>query len=140
MYIEIRRATNDDLDGLLPLVEDFVASFELNQSSFRESFSRLQSNPDAITLVAVEKGKLIGYCLGFCHDTFYANGKVAWLEEIMVSEAFRRKRVGASLMSEFEVWAKSKGAVLSALATRRGSSFYEAISYDPSATYYRKLL
>jgi len=81
----------------------------------------------------------VGYSLGFCHDTFYANGKVAWLEEIMVASSHRRDGVGEAMMMHFEAWAKSEGAVLSALATRRVSSFYQALEYEESATYFRKI-
>ncbi|MFT4519192.1 MAG: GNAT superfamily N-acetyltransferase [Halioglobus sp.] len=62
------------------------------------------------------------------------------MEEIMVASSHRRVGVGEALMAEFEEWAKSEGATLSAMATRRASSFYEAIQYEESATYYRKLL
>jgi len=43
-------------------------------------------------------------------------------------------------MEAFEAWAKQKGAILSALSTRRAAGFYEAIGYEESATYYRRLL
>lgn len=78
--------------------------------------------------------------MGFIHDTFYANGKVAWLEEIMVKDDFRRKGVGSKLISFFEQDSKNKGCKLIALATRRASDFYIAIGYEESATYFRKTL
>jgi GNAT superfamily N-acetyltransferase len=140
MPIQVRRATPQDIEDVLPLVKDFVTSFDIIESKFRRSYANILENPNAIALVADDGGTLIGYCLGFCHDTFYANGKVAWLEEIMVSSSYRRQRIGESLMSSFEDWAKSKGAVLSALATRRAASFYQAIEYEDSATYFRKIL
>lgn len=43
-------------------------------------------------------------------------------------------------MRGFEHEARTAGARLIALATRRASSFYEAIGYEPSATYFRKVL
>ena len=83
---------------------------------------------------------IIGYGLGFVHDTFYANGKVAWLEEIMVKEDFRRNDVGSELMTFFEQEAKAKGCRLVALATRRAADFYFENNYEESAVYFRKLL
>jgi GNAT superfamily N-acetyltransferase len=136
----VRKATEKDIESVLPLVRDFVVSFEVIESSFRSSFSNLLKDTNAHVLVAENEGELIGYCLGFCHDTFYANGCVAWLEEIMVSSSNRRQGIGESLMASFEEWAKSKGAVLSALATRRAAIFYEAMEYEESAAYFRKLL
>ena len=140
MPIQIHRATAQDIEPLLPLVRDFVTSFEVVESKFRQSFSDVLSNSSALALVAENEGTLAGYCLGFSHPTFYANGNVAWLEEIMVSYTYRRQRVGESLMEAFEEWAKSQGAVLSGLATRRAASFYQSLDYDESATYYRKIL
>ena len=58
----------------------------------------------------------------------------------MASSPHRRQRVPESLMTYFEQWAKSKGAVLSALATRRAAPFYQVLKYEESAAYFRKLL
>jgi len=140
MVPEIREATPDDMARLLPLVQDFVASFELEPEAYRSTFQRLLQNESALLLVAESEGRLVAYILGFVHDTFYANGPVGWVEEIMVQSEYRRTGLGGHLMESFELWCKSKGAVLSALATRRASNFYEAIGYAESATYYRRLL
>jgi GNAT superfamily N-acetyltransferase len=138
--IRIREAQRDDVDSLLPLVKEFVTSFEIEEHAYQQSFWRLIDNREATILVVEHEGNLIGYCLGYCHDTFYANGKVAWLEEIMVLSAHRREGIGQSMMASFEQWAKAQGCILSALATRRASLFYLALGYEESATYYRKLL
>ena len=140
MFSKVRRATLEDIDRVLPLVKGFVTSFEVVESRFRESFASILENPDAIVLVAEDADSLVGYSLGFCHDTFYANGKVAWLEEIMVAPSHRLRGVGESMMNTFEQWAKDEGAILAALATRRASSFYEALNYQESAAYFRKPL
>jgi len=136
----IRLAGRADSASLLPLVEDFVASFEVDAEQFSASFLRLLDNRQAHLLVAESDDTLVGYCLGFVHDTFYANGPVAWVEEIMVHADYRRSGLGAGLMTAFESWAKSQGAALSALATRRAASFYSSIGYKESATYFRRLL
>lgn len=136
----IRCAGADDVEAVLPLAQAFVDSFALRPEQFRRSFQSLVVNDSANLLVAGSGGAIIGYSLGFVHDTFYANGPVAWLEEIMVEPEYRRSGVGALLMHKFEEWAAARGAVLSALATRRASRFYEAIGYAESATYYRRLL
>jgi GNAT superfamily N-acetyltransferase len=138
--IRIREAQLNDVDSLLPLVQEFVTSFEIEERPYRQSFKRLIDSREAIVLVSEHEGNLIGYCLGFCHDTFYANGKVAWLEEIVVLSAHRREGIGQSMMASFEQWAKAQGCTLSALSTRRASLFYLALGYEESATYYRKLL
>ena len=83
---------------------------------------------------------MLGYLLGFDHYALFANGRVSWIEEIMVREDRRRQRIGENLMQEFEQWAKSRGSKLVALGTRRAATFYLALEYEESATYFRKLL
>ena len=56
------------------------------------------SDDHVLLLVAAEGEEVVGYCLGFAHDTFLANGRVAWVEEIMVSSPHRKKGVGRSML------------------------------------------
>ena len=81
-----------------------------------------------------------GYLLGFRHLTFYANGPVAWVEEIIVRGHDRERGIGRALMSAFEQWAAGQGCALVALATRRAAPFYRALGYEESAAYFRKVL
>ena len=83
---------------------------------------------------------MLGYLLGFDHYALFANGRVSWVEEIMVREDRRRQRIGERLMEHFEQWARSRESKLVALGTRRAASFYLALDYEESATYFRKLL
>lgn len=95
---------------------------------------------DAHLLVAEQDAQVVGYLLGFVHATFYANGPVAWVEEITVAENSRRHGIGRLLMQQFEQWAAARDARLVALATRRAVPFYQALGYEESALYLRKLL
>ncbi|MDP5274245.1 GNAT family N-acetyltransferase [Chengkuizengella axinellae] len=90
--------------------------------------------------IAEDDGKIVGYCLGFDHYTFYANGRVSWVEEIMVEESYRNKGIGAKLMNSVEEWSETRESKLVALATRRAVPFYKALDYVESASYFRKLL
>ncbi len=136
----IRPARSSDENDLFPLVKAFASSFTPDPEAFRESFGRILNQEDALLLVADLDGRLLGYCLSFDHLAFFANGRVAWVEEIMVDEASRRTGLGKLLMLETEKWAAGRGCRLIALATRRAASFYSAIGYSESAAYFRKLL
>jgi len=96
--------------------------------------------PISCLLVAERSGTLVGYLLGFDHFTFFANGRVSWVEEVEVHSSFRRKGIGRALMAGFEEWAASRGSRFVALATRRAARFYAALGYEESATYFRKPL
>ena len=140
MTTNIRRAQYEDGKAIFSLAQSFATSFVVEEQVFHHAFAKLLASPEAYLAVAETPPQLIGYLLGFDHDTFYANGRVAWVEEIMVCEPFRRQNIGQSLMQGFERWAGARGCQLVALATRRAALFYQAIGYEESATYFRKLL
>ena len=135
-----RTAVPGDAASILGLAQAFATSFVVEPAAFQRVFSSLLGDADARLLVAEQERQVIGYLFGFVHATFYANGLVAWVEEIMVSQSARRQGVGRALMQDFERWAAERGAKLVALATRRAAPFYQALGYEESATYLRKLL
>jgi GNAT superfamily N-acetyltransferase len=136
----IRPAKLSDTDALFYLARSFATSFTVERSAFEMSLGRLLQSSDALVEVASDGDRVLGYVLGFDHHTFYANGRVAWVEEIMVSEENRRHGIGRQLMERFEQWARSRQSNLIALATRRAAPFYLSLGYDESAIYFRKLL
>ena len=140
MNISFRDATLDDTDELFEIVKDFAASFSPERSAFERSLRQIIDDKTAKLTVALLEGQIVGYCLGFDHYAFYANGRVSWVEEIAVREDFRKKGIGRQLMEIFEKWSVSRESWLVGLATRRASAVYEAIDYENSATFYRKLL
>lgn len=140
MECVIRRAKVNDADELFILAKEFATSFKPNHKSFEHSLSHLVNDESAWLSVAEYDGKVVGYCLGFDHYAFYANGRVSWIEEITVDSNIRKKGIGAQLMKAFEEWARSRESALIGVATRRAEAFYSAIEYEKSATFFRKLL
>jgi GNAT superfamily N-acetyltransferase len=140
METVIRPIAVTDLDELFQLVEQFATSFVPERSAFGLSVAELLQDPSAWLSGAIRGGSLVGYCLGFDHWTLFANGRVSWVEEIMVAGPARRSGIGRMLMSEFEAWARSRGSSVVGLATRRAATFYEALGYEASATYFRRIL
>jgi GNAT superfamily N-acetyltransferase len=139
--LRVRAAAPADADAVLTLATAFATSFRVEAPAFGASFAALLEDVGARVLVATdEDDRVVGYVLGFVHATFYANGPVAWVEEITVEAALRGRGIGRSLMDAFEAWAAERGARLVALATRRAAPFYGALGYEDSAVYFRKLL
>ena len=140
MALSCRIAEPRDAASILTLAQAFATSFVVDPAAFQQVFSSLLGDVHARLVVAEQEGQVLGYLLGFVHATFYANGPVAWVEEITVSEVYRGQGVGRVLMQDFERWATERGAKLVALATRRAAPFYQALGYTESASYFRKLL
>ena len=140
LNIIIRKAAIDDADDLFALVQVFAASFVPESESFCLCLEELVDRDDVLLNVAVIDDEIAGYCLGFDHYTFYANGRVSWVEEIMVRSDLRLKGVGRALMTAFEAWAFDRGSKLVGLATRRAAPFYTALGYEDSAVFFKKLI
>jgi GNAT superfamily N-acetyltransferase len=137
---EIRQAGAADIDGVAALAAELALSFEFSPERFRVSYPGLLAADGARLLLAVDGSEYAGYLLAFRHLTFYANGPVAWVEEIVVRDRDRRRGIGRALMDAVEGWAAAEGCALVALATRRAAAFYSDLGYEESASYFRKLL
>ena len=138
--MSVRQAKAQDCVAVFRLAQAFATSFTVEQEIFERAFAELLTHPEAFMTVAEQGEEVVGYLLGFEHLTFFANGRVAWVEEIMVGEAARRLGTGRQLMEAFETWARARDAKMVTLATRRAAEFYRALGYEASATYLRKML
>ncbi len=138
LIVSVRKATEDDADALFGLAKDFATSFVPERSAFDTALTDIVLADGANLSVAEVDGEVVGYCLGFDHYAFYANGRISWVEEITVKESLRKRGIGKVLMERFEEWSSSRGSRLVALATRRAASFYKGIGYEESATFFRK--
>ncbi len=138
--VRIRSAGAGDADAVAALARELAQSFAFSRGAFELSFPALLAAGDTCLLVAVAGEECVGYLLGFAHLTFYANGPVGWVEEVLVRQEHRGHGSGRALMSAFEAWARERGCALVALATRRAAPFYLALGYEESAAYFRKLL
>jgi GNAT superfamily N-acetyltransferase len=136
----VRPARPGDAGAVAELAAELAQSFPFSPDKFRLSYPALLAAGDARLLLAARGPQVTGYLLGFTHLTFFANGPVGWVEEVVVRPQDRGQGTGAALMSAFEQWAGARGCALVALATRRAAPFYRAIGYEESATYFRKLL
>ena len=96
--VTIRPASSEDGDHVLPLARDMATSFVVDTGAFASSFAELLGRDDAVVLVALEAAAVVGYLLGFDHLAFYANGRVAYVEEVAVREDRRGAAIGRQLM------------------------------------------
>lgn len=135
--ITVRAANPADADALWTLVREFATSFVPERAAFDTTLPLLLGRDDVLVLVAEDDG-VVGYLLASEHPTFFANGPVVGVEEVMVAPAHRRSGVGAALMAAAEAWAAERGAGYVSLASRRAGAFYFALGYTDSAVFYKK--
>jgi GNAT superfamily N-acetyltransferase len=135
----------DDVAGVFPLSSAMATTAIVDHDVFVASFAELLERDDALVLAAEDgtsgaESAIIGYLLGFDHLAFYANGRVAYVEEVAVRDDRQGEGIGRLLMDAFEAWAATRSAVLVTVATRRAREFYVALGYEETATLFRKLL
>jgi GNAT superfamily N-acetyltransferase len=138
--IQVRPAVAADASAVAGLAGQLAQSFTFSRARFDLNYPALLAERNVCLLVATGGGDHLGYLLGFRHLTFFANGPVGWVEEILVSPGQRGTGTGRALMTAFEHWAAEQGCAMVALATRRAAPFYRAIGYEESAVYHRKIL
>ena len=62
---------------MFDLAKEFATSFVLERAAVEIALADIISTDGASLSVAEVNGEVIGYCLGFDHYTFYANGRIA---------------------------------------------------------------
>jgi len=140
MPLNVRRATVADEFGLFALVSRFPTTTPPSREIFAVALRTKLKDPDGFVAVAELGGNIVGYVAGDAHETFYAGGKIAWVDEILVTEGSRRQGIGRALMAEFEGWAENGRCRLIGLATRGAASFYEELGFEDSAGYFKRYL
>jgi GNAT superfamily N-acetyltransferase len=138
--LKVRRATVADEFALFELVKGFPTPTPPSREVFADALRVKLKDPNAFVAVADIDGTIVGYVAGDAHETFYAGGKVAWVDEILVTEGSRRQGIGRALMDEFEAWAENGRCRLIGLATRGAESFYSELGFETSAGYFKRYL
>jgi GNAT superfamily N-acetyltransferase len=138
--LTVRRAKLTDELGLYALVRQFPAPAPPSTEAFAQSLRVKLKDADSFVAVAEIDSRLVGYVAGDAHETFYAGGKTAWVDEILVVADARRRGIGRALMTEFETWAAGGRCKLVGLATRGATSFYEELGFEASDGQFRRYL
>ena len=138
--VKTRPAQTSDASGLFVLVAQFPTPTPPDEAAFSACFYSKLSDPASYIGLAENDRLLIGYISGYCHLAFYAGGKTAWVDEVLVASLVRGQGIGRLLVRAFERWAREQGCVLVSLATAGSGGFYERLGYTSKAGYYKKYL
>lgn len=119
--VTIRNLTEDDIDGICVLWQQFAAMREemtetkvLNDDASDYFFgyaTGLLNRKDALTLVAEEDGKLVGYLVAQKQrrPPIYHHTRVAYLSDAFVVESARGKGVLKEFIADLKAWCKREG-------------------------------
>lgn len=119
--VTIRNLTEDDIDGICTLWQQFAAMREemteskvLNDDASDYFFgyaTGLLNRKDALTLVAEENGELVGYLVAQKQrrPPIYHHTRVAYLSDAFVLESARGKGILKQFIDDLKAWCKREG-------------------------------
>jgi ribosomal protein S18 acetylase RimI-like enzyme len=118
--VGIRRATPDDVGGILPLwneLMDYHAALDARfqpapgaEENWADILLDWLQDDDACVLVADAGGKLVGFIIGLVRENppVLLPSKYGLITDICVDPAWRRQGIGGRLFEALKVWFREK--------------------------------
>jgi ribosomal protein S18 acetylase RimI-like enzyme len=137
--VQIRPATESDLDAVFALVEQLGIGERPNRSSFETAFlGTVKEGSGHILLVAEASGVVVGYALTTIARLLYTNGDSAQIQELVVDGAARDRGIGSQLVTAVERECRERGVRQLTVASKRAAAFYERLDYRSTADFLKK--
>ena len=146
--LQIREAEPSDIPGMVRLLEqlfsleeDFAFDPELHTRAFQRLLGRCGT--ENIALVARDDSGFIAGMLTVQTVVSTAVGTLSgWVEDVIVDESWRDRKLGSSLLAEAERWADQNGvARLQLLADKHNGKaldFYTSRGWEASGWFIEK--
>ncbi len=119
--MKIREAEEKDMDNIFDLAcefEDYLDELESTPESERISKDRMKNvllegftDSKHVILLAEEESGIVGFSDFWVYPEFIHGGNSAYLNNLFITEKFRRSGIGSSLLSETLKRAKEMNAV-----------------------------
>jgi GNAT superfamily N-acetyltransferase len=139
--IEVREASEHDADALARLCTQL--GYPASAADMPERLERLQTDPNARALVAVDSGNVVGLATVHVRDVINHAVPIAQLTLLVVDNRARGRGVGRALVERAESWARERGArrmaVTTALDRAGAHAFYERIGYTHTGRRYARI-
>ena len=120
LQVVIRRATPDDVEGILPLwneLMDYHAALDARfqpapgaEESWSDILLDFLQDDDACVLVADAGGKLVGFIMGLVRENLpvLLPSKYGLVTDICVDPGWRRQDIGRRLFEALKDWFRKK--------------------------------
>lgn len=130
--MNIRLAQESDYEKVIELYNLFVGSDRYSQHN-SDSFKKVLKNNNNFIFVATDTDKIIGFATFSIRDVVRYPKPIAELDELFVSENYRKHGIGKLLMNEIEKKAKELDCyrlfIESHYEHKAAHKFYESLGY-----------
>ena len=119
--MNIRSAKEEDIEDIIDLAYEFETylddlestpqSERISKQTIKNVFFEGFSDPKHVVLVVEEEDKIIGFSDFWVYPEFIHGGQSAYLNNLFITEEFRRKGIGSKLLFETINKAKDMKAV-----------------------------
>jgi GNAT superfamily N-acetyltransferase len=109
--VRVRLAAAEDFDSATRLLEELGRARVTDETreACRAMFERHLTDDRAAHLVSEEGGALVGFCSLHFRDRLNFTTPDAWVPDLIVSEAARRRGAARALLAEAERLARERG-------------------------------
>ena len=130
--ITIRELEEEDLfNGFLESMDSLKLASNLDREKAKEIFEKINSNSNHFVYVAILDGRIVGSITMIIEPKFiHDGGKVAHIEDVVVSNEYQGKGIGEMLMKSLLDLAKDNNCYKTILnCSDEVKPFYEKIGF-----------
>ncbi len=145
IYSQAVAADIADLVSLLATLFSIEKDFNPDNSKQEKGISLLIRSPNSSTIFVAKNtnGKIIGMVSAQLVISSAQGSPSAWVEDMIVEEAYRSQGIGKQLLQRGLDWAKAKGAtraqLLVDLSNTEALGYYEHLQWEPTQLQARRI-
>jgi len=107
--VEIRECRHEDFDGVFPLLRQLWPECAIDPEKMRDIYRQLLEAATSYVLCALSDGHITGFCDFYVRDSLWQQGKLAYVDELVVDESMRGRGTGAALLEQAAGTARDLG-------------------------------
>jgi len=140
--VKIRKCTSHDFDSIFQLLQQLFPNKELHASGLQMIFLEKIKSKNESFFCAEAEGRVIGFCSLGIVCSFWREGYVASINELVVDQFYRGQGVGSALVERAAEYAKENGCISlvmdSALHRERAHEFLLKSGFEKRAYQFSK--
>ena len=107
-----------------------LSAYKPSEDKLLDIWKSFYKQKNSLCVVAIDKKKIVGYGCIFVNQTI-RGGKIAYVEDIICHNSYRKKGIGKCIMTQLFNFAKNNKCYKIVLQCKKNNiSFYKKCGYD----------